>query len=168
MTDIDVPLPGLASLRRTRPSTVRITTAARRSFWRRVRVTDSGCWIWTGAVASDGYGRITWTHHGVPRTLSTHRFALTLALGTIPAGIVAAHGCDHPLCVRFGAGHVHPSTQSANLHHAIDAGRHDNVNLVVDSTRRRQQSLTARAMLLGRCEPQANSNSEQPEQSMLF
>lgn len=148
------PIPGLEDLELGIDSPVSrrlsITDAARHRYWSRVYPTTSGCWIWTGAVGDDGYGRITWTRSGRTRTCSTHRFALHLAYGPVlPVGLVAAHGCDHPLCVRVGVNHVHLSTQTANLNHAISVGRHDGPALVVDSTRRREHALRARAAMTG-------------------
>lgn len=159
----DRPLPGMNHLTRPALTTaecddetvpIPITAAARRRFWKRIVVTTTGCWFWTGAVASDGYGRITWTLDGRSRSLSTHRFALHLAHGPeLPPGLVAAHGCDHPLCVRVAAGHVHLSSQSANLRHAVNVGRHEGTIPVVGSTHRRDHSLSARMTLTGSREP---------------
>lgn len=148
------PIPGLEGLVAdtvlSQSRHLAITDAARHRFWSRVYQTVSGCWIWTGAVGDDGYGRITWTRAGRTRTCSTHRFSLHLAHGPVlPVGLVAAHGCDHPLCVRVGVDHVHLSTQTANLNHAISVGRHDGPALVVDSTRRREHALRCRAQLTG-------------------
>lgn len=154
----EVPLPGLEHLTvdpvDIRLHDVPITEAARRSFWRRVTTTASGCWMWSGAVGDDGYGRITWTHHGKSRTLSTHRFALHLAHGpTLPPHLVSAHGCDRTLCVRVGYGHLQLATQPDNLAHAVAVGRHAGTAVVVDSARRRDEALRIRADLTGRREP---------------
>ena len=45
-------------------------------------VTDTGCWLWTGALKSDGYGHF-WLQ---PRSYPAHRVAYTLYVGPIPAG----------------------------------------------------------------------------------
>lgn len=155
---VEVPIAGLEHLlvdrAEPREHPVPLTDSVRRAFWRRVRPTGSGCWIWTGAVGDDGYGRITWTLGGATRTLSTHRFALHLAHGpALPPHLVAAHGCDHSLCVRVGAGHLNLSTQPANLAHAVSVGRHAGTAVVVDSTRRRDEALRVRAALTGSREP---------------
>lgn len=149
----DVPLPGLDHLPRATSRVVPITNAARRHFWRRVHYTASGCWFWTGAVASDGYGRITWTHHGRQRTLSTHRFALYLAHGHLPEKMVAEHACNHPLCVRVGHGHLHLGHQSDNLAWAVRSGRHAGRRNVVNSRQRRANSLRQRHTLTRSPEP---------------
>lgn len=158
MNFVNVPLPGMGNLQPATDSRghglLPITAAARRSFWNRVLTNTGGCWLWTGAVGSSGYGRITWTSEGESRTLSTHRFALTLASGAeLPSRLVAAHGCDNPLCVRVGGGHVHLSTQSDNLAHAVASGRHEGVTTVNDSRHRRNQSLALRSQHTGSTEP---------------
>lgn len=69
-------------------------------FWPRVEKTD-GCWNWTGAHASRGYGsyrpdgkyaqiylvhRVSWVHHNGGQQ--------------IPQGMVICHSCDNRKCVR--------------------------------------------------------------------
>jgi len=93
-------------------------------FWAKVTRTP-GCWWWGGAVSHpDGYGRISWTHHGQRRTLSAHRFALLLDTGPLGHHTVAEHHCNETLCVRVHPAHLHPGTQSANLRYAVALGRH--------------------------------------------
>lgn len=143
---VDVPIPGLDVPTSVAQELVPITARARRSFWHKVLTSEtSTCWFWTGAVSSDGYGRITWTLNGNSRTMGTHRFALTLAHGQLPPGTVAAHGCNNPLCVRVGNEHVHASTQSENIRFAVRSQRHLSNQPRVDSTQRRKHALTTRA-----------------------
>lgn len=162
----DVPLPGLDGLepspsrsRRAAGAPAVITARARRSFWAKVHRTESGCWIWTGAVSSEGYGRITWTMPtGKEKTMSTHRFSLHLAYGKpLPRGLVGDHACNTPLCVRVHPRHVRLRSQSDNLTWAVDAKRAAGRKRTVDSTRRRQTSLDQRAYLLNTTD---NSDSE--------
>jgi hypothetical protein len=54
------------------------------AFWDRVEVT-SGCWLWTGHINEDGYGRLGSRH--------AHRFAYALLVGPIPAGFQLDHLC---------------------------------------------------------------------------
>lgn len=148
------PIPGLAHLAPDKMSVsdVGITKRARMAFWRRVVPTDSGCWMWTGAVSSEGYGRITWTMpSGKPKTMSTHRFALHLAHGgRLPDGLVGDHACNHPLCVRVHPDHLRLSTQSDNLAWAVYSGRAHGRRVTVSSRHRREASLAQRERLLGR------------------
>lgn len=92
-------------------------------------ITD--CAVFVGAIADDGgYGRF-WLSAHPPRVVRAHRYALARASGGhLPAGTVAMHLCDNPICVRatgrggqealgrFGplAGpHVVAGTQKQNL-----------------------------------------------------
>lgn len=79
------------------------------------------CWIWTGAIADDGYGRFWIQRDGRQRVVRPNRYALARWIGPVPADRVAMHGvCDNPICVRVEPGspqrsHVMLGTQSANL-----------------------------------------------------
>lgn len=104
-----------------------VTTAAKHAFWSHiVRAPSDGCWIWTASISTtDAYGRVTWRRGGRSRTVSAHRLALMIHLGgELPAGLVAEHACDEPLCVRVAPGHVHLSTQADNNRYAVARGRH--------------------------------------------
>lgn len=52
------------------------------------------CWVFKGAVATSGYGRIG--HGG--RTLQAHRAAYELFVGPIPTGLHIDHLCRNRLC----------------------------------------------------------------------
>ncbi|ADG80819.1 HNH nuclease domain-containing protein OS=Tsukamurella paurometabola (strain ATCC 8368 / DSM/ CCUG 35730 / CIP 100753 / JCM 10117 / KCTC 9821 / NBRC 16120/ NCIMB 702349 / NCTC 13040) OX=521096 GN=Tpau_4251 PE=4 SV=1 [Tsukamurella paurometabola] len=111
----------------------------------------TGCLIFTGAISTpDGYGRVTISMPGEakPVTVSAHRFALWAHQGQLPADGVLEHHCNEPLCVRVAGAHVHPSTQSANLRHAISSGRHHNSEAVVDSSRRAELSVAVRELTI--------------------
>lgn len=66
-------------------------------FRERVRKTD-GCWVWTGQVQPNGYGRFAVTAAYGP---SAHRFAYELLVGPIPAGLQVDHVC-HTAALRAG------------------------------------------------------------------
>lgn len=53
------------------------------------------CWLWTGTVAPNGYGRVS--YKGVYR--GAHRVAYERAFGEIPAGLQIHHKCHVPNCV---------------------------------------------------------------------
>lgn len=56
----------------------------------------TGCWLWTGALASDGrYGCCSYND----QTIRVHRLVYELVYGPIPEGLLVLHRCDHPLCV---------------------------------------------------------------------
>ena len=69
------------------------------------------CWLWTGALDQDGYGRI-----GIGGskclTLRAHRCSFELHGGVLPEGHVAMHKCDNPTCVN--PSHIQPGTIEEN------------------------------------------------------
>lgn len=66
------------------------------AFLRRVDRTGT-CWLWTGYVDKDGYGRAG--RKGVHR-LSWELHYGQIPLGTGPHGTCVLHRCDNPRCVR--------------------------------------------------------------------
>ncbi|GAB3599738.1 hypothetical protein GCM10027586_02180 [Kineococcus gypseus] len=91
-------------------------------FWAKVvKGPGSGdCWLWTGAISDDDYGRFYLKREGRARCVRPNRYVLAAVLGMDPANVaVAEHAvCDVPLCVRVAGdatGHVWPSTQALNL-----------------------------------------------------
>lgn len=84
----------------------------------------SGCWPWTGARNSDGYGlmRIGSHYDGSRRMSVTHRIAWELAhKRPIPPGMNACHKCDNPPC--GNPTHLFLGTQRDNLRDAVQKGR---------------------------------------------
>ncbi|WP_186369141.1 HNH endonuclease [Rothia kristinae] len=87
------------------------------------------CWIWTGAVGDDGYGRF-WTRNtdGAQRMTRAHRFAFEQLVGD-PAqldGVEVCHTCDNPLCVRAEPGpgsHLYAGDRSRNMADRAERGR---------------------------------------------
>ena len=64
-------------------------------FLGRVRISDSGCWIWQGRPKSTGYGVM-----GVGgRSVGAHRLSFELFVGPIPTGLHLDHLCRVPACV---------------------------------------------------------------------
>ena len=87
------------------------------------------CWLWTGAVSDDGYGRF-WTAgvDGGQRTIRPQRYAYRLATGVdLPATVLLLHRCDVPLCVHADANpqrsHVRPGTTRDNMDDRSRRGR---------------------------------------------
>jgi hypothetical protein len=64
------------------------------SFMRRVNKTE-GCWLWTGAKLTNGYGM---TGRRCQRKYA-HRVSYEMHFGSIPAGAEVCHHCDTPACV---------------------------------------------------------------------
>ena len=64
-------------------------------FWSRVDKTD-GCWLWTGALVTGGYGSIGL---GQRRNGLAHRVSYELHVGPIPNGLQIDHLCRVRRCV---------------------------------------------------------------------
>jgi hypothetical protein len=85
---------------------VKRTTEQR--FLSKVRLSN-GCWIWTGHVEKNGYGRI-----GVNGKMRwAHRIAYELFIGLIPKGKELDHLCRVPACVN--PRHLEPVTHKENM-----------------------------------------------------
>lgn len=65
------------------------------TFWDHVIKCDDGCWEWTRALTTDGYGRV-WKDNKQQRA---HRVAYELAVGLIPEDMVIDHLCRNKTCV---------------------------------------------------------------------
>lgn len=92
-------------------------------FWSRVDK-SSGCWLWTGAVGSHGYGQIqagarSRSGHRTP-TL-THRLSWEIANGPIQKGLFVLHRCDTRRCVN--PEHLFLGTNADNMRDMNEKGR---------------------------------------------
>lgn len=90
-------------------------------FWPKVDTgTDpNSCWLWTGAIKSNGYGHIG--NRGGPY-LMAHRASWQLHYGPIPDGLCVCHRCDVRNCVR--PDHLFLGNVRENLRDMMDKGRH--------------------------------------------
>ncbi|QDQ99540.1 hypothetical protein FO059_18140 (plasmid) [Tomitella fengzijianii] len=107
-------------------------------------VTD--CAIFTGAIADDGgYGRFWYGSHP-RRVVRAHRYALAQASGGhLPAGVVAMHLCDNPICVRAyacGGGEALARYGPLAGAHVVAGTQRDNLALMARKGRAGTTSLT--------------------------
>lgn len=83
-------------------------------FWAKVDAgAGDGCWLWTGAVTSRGYG--CFVYDG--RCWLTHRLIYTTLVGTIPDGYTIDHLCRVKTCVN--PAHLEPVTLRENIARAL-------------------------------------------------
>lgn len=54
-----------------------------------------GCWIWSGSLHQEGYGRFALNG----KTQKAHRVSYEIFKGKIPDGKLVCHSCDEPSCV---------------------------------------------------------------------
>lgn len=84
-------------------------------FWAKVdkRGPDE-CWLWTGVLYPNGYGRFQYVRR---QHVRAHRFAYELLIGPIPEGLVIDHvkerGCTSRACVN--PAHLEPVTNRENI-----------------------------------------------------
>jgi hypothetical protein len=79
-----------------------------------VAISESGCWLWTGALTEYGYGRIGAGY--------VHRLSYQSSKGTIPSGMCVCHTCDVRSCVN--PEHLWLGTISDNTADRDKKGRH--------------------------------------------
>jgi hypothetical protein len=86
-------------------------------FWAKVKKTD-GCWVWTAATDSGGYGRFN-TSRPTRKMKRAHRIAYELMAGPIPDGLQIDHLCRNRGCVN--PAHLEPVTQTVNQRRGVSA-----------------------------------------------
>ena len=83
---------------------------------RRYAVDDQGCWVWAGALYSNGYGKTSRWFHG---TQLAHRVLYVEHRGPIPDGLELDHLCRNRACVN--PDHLDPVVRSVNIQRGYDA-----------------------------------------------
>lgn len=57
---------------------------------------NSGCWLFTGSLDNDGYGRFK---HKASGSWGAHRAAYSILIGPIPPGLQIDHLCRNKACI---------------------------------------------------------------------
>ena len=78
---------------------------------------ENGCWLFTGASDSRGYGRIYYEG----RLWLTHRVSWTITYGEIPIGLCVCHTCDDTSCCN--PKHLFTGTHQDNENDKRNKGR---------------------------------------------
>lgn len=78
---------------------------------------NSGCWLWTAADTTDGYG--VFSYQG--KLIMAHRFSYLVHKGSLVEGMYVIHSCDVPCCVN--PNHLRLGTPLENTIDKINKGR---------------------------------------------
>jgi hypothetical protein len=81
-------------------------------------ITETGCWIWTAALSSKGYGVLG---IGNRKIQSAHKFSYEHFIGKVEEGLVLDHLCRVRCCVN--PYHLDPITNKLNLARGINSNR---------------------------------------------
>lgn len=90
--------------------------------WARRSLTPGGCWEWSGAHNSEGYGQLKVRQDdGSVHVVKLHRLIYEVFIGPIPEGQLVCHRCDNPGC--FNPDHLFTGTPRDNILDMIRKGR---------------------------------------------
>lgn len=110
------------------------TKPAIERFWKFVSPEPmSGCWLWTGAVDTNGYG-IIGAGGREGGTLRAHRLSFEHARGPVPDGLFLLHKCDVRSCVN--PDHMFVGTARDNSQDMARKGRHGLAKMTPELVRR--------------------------------
>jgi hypothetical protein len=92
----------------------RVAEAPPDRFLSKVERTESGCWLWTGGISKDGYGKFpVLVTPGKPfRWVRAHRWSYEHFIGPIPPKLTLDHLCRVRNCVN--PEHLEPVTNAEN------------------------------------------------------
>ena len=78
-------------------------------FWAKVRISLTGCWLWTASLTSCEYGQVSWRGH----IHKAHRLAYETLVGKVPNHLELDHLCRVRHCVY--PAHLEPVTHLVNV-----------------------------------------------------
>lgn len=84
-------------------------------------ITETGCWIFTGALKTKGYGDL-WRNGKV---IGAHKISYEMFVGPVPDGLDVCHRCDVRCCVN--PHHLFIGTRSENMQDCKAKGRQPRV-----------------------------------------
>lgn len=83
----------------------------------------AGCWVWTGSMDKDGYGKV---HHYSVGDTRAHRVAFELNSGlplrSLPSSVLVRHTCDNPSCCN--PAHLLAGSHQDNTEDKVTRNRH--------------------------------------------
>lgn len=90
-------------------------------------VTESGCWIWTGAARPNGYGNFYMNG----KLVGAHVASYAIHVGPVGEGLCVCHTCDTPSCVN--PNHLFIGTHKENTADMDAKGRRVSAHQVGDA-----------------------------------
>lgn len=98
-------------------------------------VSDTGCWLWTGAKSNGGYGKITMQG----KNKGVHAISFEAFVKKPSAGMIVRHKCDVPNC--WNPDHLEEGTHKDNIQDSISRGRFKSIMLFHPCERVRRRVL---------------------------
>ena len=84
---------------------------------KKIVVIPSGCWLWTGSINEQGYGKLTYEEESWP----AHRFTYCYSAGYLDSKFLLRHECDNRMCV--APHHLIPGNVYTNADDVISRDR---------------------------------------------